>query len=47
MLYGISSADVVTLIVVILLVNVVAGAASLIPAFRASRFDPVQALRED
>ena len=46
-LYGISSADVVTLIVVILLVNVVAGAASLIPAFRASRFDPVQALRED
>ena len=47
MLYGISSSDIATMIVVPLLAIAVAGGASLVPAFRASRLDPVQALRED
>ena len=47
MLYGISSADTVTMTVVSLVVVVVAGTASLVPAFRASRFDPMQVLREE
>lgn len=46
-LYGVSSTDVATLLVVSLVVVAVAAAASLVPAFRAARFDPVQALRED
>jgi len=47
LLYGISPSDLPTLSVVILLVLVVAAAASLIPAIRASRVDPVQVLRDE
>jgi putative ABC transport system permease protein len=47
MLYGVSSSDVLTLSSVILLVLFVAGAASLAPALRAARMDPMQVLREE
>ena len=46
MLFGISSFDATTFSAVILLVLAVAGLAALIPAFRASRTDPMEALRE-
>lgn len=47
MLYGISSSDVVTMVIVTFIVILVAAVASFLPALRASRFDPVQALRDD
>ncbi|MGB6886396.1 MAG: FtsX-like permease family protein, partial [Candidatus Acidiferrum sp.] len=47
LLYGVSPTDLPTLFSVILLVLVVAAAASLIPAFRASRVDPMQVLRDE
>ncbi|MGB8474506.1 MAG: ABC transporter permease [Candidatus Acidiferrum sp.] len=47
LLYGVSPTDLPTLSAVILLVLVVAAVASLIPAFRASRVDPMQVLREE
>ena len=47
MLYGVSPTDAATLSAVVLLVLVVAGAASLVPALRASRVDPMQVLREE
>jgi putative ABC transport system permease protein len=47
LLYGVSPSDVPTLSAVILLVLIVAAAASLIPAVRASRVDPMQVLREE
>ena len=47
LLYGVSPTDVPTLSGVILLVLFVAAAASFIPAFRASRVDPMQVLREE
>jgi putative ABC transport system permease protein len=47
MLYGTSATDVATFASVSLLVVVVAVAASLVPALRASRVDPLVALRED
>ena len=47
LLYGVSPFDLPTLSAVILLVLVVAGAASLIPAIRASRVDPMQVLRDE
>jgi putative ABC transport system permease protein len=47
LLYGVSPTDVPTLSAVILLVLVVAAAASLIPAIRASRVDPMQVLRDE
>ena len=47
MLYGISPTDPATLTGVIVLVFVVAGAAALVPAVRASRVDPMTALREE
>jgi hypothetical protein len=47
LLYGVSPTDVPTLSGVILLVLVVAAAASLIPAIRASRVDPMQVLRDE
>jgi putative ABC transport system permease protein len=46
-LYGVSPSDVPTLSAVVLLVLVVAAAASLIPAIRASRVEPMQVLREE
>ena len=46
-LYGVSPSDLPTLSAVVLLVLVVAAAASLIPAVRASRVDPMQVLRDE
>ena len=47
LLYGVSPSDLPTLSAVILLVLIVAAAASLIPAVRASRVEPMQVLREE
>jgi putative ABC transport system permease protein len=47
MLYGVSPTDALTLSTVILLVLFVATAASVAPAVRASRVDPVRVLREE
>jgi putative ABC transport system permease protein len=46
-LYGVSPSDVPTLSAVVLLVLIVAAVASLLPAVRASRVDPVQVLRDE
>ncbi len=46
-LYGVSPSDVPTLSAVFLLVLVVAAVASLLPAIRASRVDPMQVLRDE
>ncbi|HEX3662152.1 MAG TPA: ABC transporter permease [Acidobacteriaceae bacterium] len=45
-LYGVSPADPLTLIAVTLLLAVVAGAASSLPALRAMRIDPMAAIHE-
>ena len=45
-LYGVGAADPLTLIAVVLLLAVVAGAASSLPAWRAMRIDPVAAIHE-
>jgi hypothetical protein len=42
----VSPADPVTLVLVVLLLAVVAGASSSLPAFRAMRIDPMAAIRE-
>ncbi|HEY2546579.1 MAG TPA: ABC transporter permease [Candidatus Acidoferrum sp.] len=47
LLYGVSPTDIPTLSAVIVLVLVVAAAASLIPAIRAARVDPMRVLREE
>jgi putative ABC transport system permease protein len=47
MLYGISPSDVTTLSGVVLLVLTVAAIASLVPAIRAARVEPMQVLREE
>ena len=47
MLYGVSPSDATTLTGVVLLVLGVAAAASLIPAIRAARVEPMQVLREE
>ena len=47
LLFGVSPTDPVTLSVVILLLAVVGAVASLIPARRAGRVDPVQVLKVD
>jgi predicted permease len=47
MLYGVSPGDPITLIVIALLVGVVALLASYVPARRALRIDPVEALRAE
>jgi putative ABC transport system permease protein len=47
MLYGVSATDATTLSAVVFLVLLVAAAASLVPAIRASRVDPMQVLREE
>ena len=46
MLYGVSPSDLVTLSSVVLMVMVVAAIASLVPAARAARLDPMQVLRD-
>jgi putative ABC transport system permease protein len=47
MLYGVSATDITTMVSVAVLVLFVAAAASLIPALRAARLDPMQVLREE
>jgi ABC-type lipoprotein release transport system permease subunit len=47
MLYGVSTLDPATYGSVLLLILLVATAASLIPAWRASRIELVQVLREE
>ena len=47
MLYGVSRLDPATYIGVLVLILAVATAASLLPAWRASRVDPVQILRQE
>jgi predicted permease len=47
MLYGVSPSDLVTLSGVVLVVLLVAAIASLVPAIRAARLDPMQVLREE
>lgn len=47
MLYGVKPADLITFLAVSLLVFVAAAAASVVPALRASRVDPGNALRAD
>jgi putative ABC transport system permease protein len=47
LLFGTSATDVATFVTVAILLVVVAAAASLVPAFRASRLDPIVALREE
>jgi putative ABC transport system permease protein len=47
MLYGVSAADPVTLAAVVVMVLAVSAAASLLPAIRAARLDPMQALRDE
>ena len=47
MLYGVSPADPITLAAVVFLVVCVAALAAVVPALRASRIDPMQALREE
>jgi len=47
MLYGVSSSDVATLASVVTGVLVVAAIASLVPALRAARLDPMHVLREE
>ena len=47
LVYGISSRDSVTFIAVTLLLIVVSFAASLVPALRATRVDPLAVLRDE
>ena len=47
MLYGVTSSDVTTLSGVVLLVLVVAAIASLVPAVRAARVEPMNVLRDE
>lgn len=47
MLYGVTPSDVTTLASVVFLVLMVAAIASLAPAMRAARLDPMQVLREE
>ena len=45
--YGVSTRDVPTLLVVSMLLLMVALAASVVPAYRATRVDPMQILRDE
>ena len=47
MIYGVSSRDLVTFFGVTVLLIVVSFAASLIPALRATRVDPLTVLRDE
>jgi putative ABC transport system permease protein len=47
MLYGVSPSDPVTLSAVVALVLTVAAAASLVPAIRAARVEPMEVLRQE
>jgi ABC-type transport system, involved in lipoprotein release, permease component len=47
MLFGVSTTDAITFVVVPALLAAVAFAATLIPAWRTTRVDPMVALREE
>ena len=47
MLFGVSAHDPLTFVAVAVLISVIAGAASLVPALRASRVDPLLAIRAE
>jgi ABC-type antimicrobial peptide transport system permease subunit len=47
MVYGVSTADPFTIAAVIGTVLAIALAAALVPALRAARIDPIEALRDD
>jgi len=47
LLYGVSPLDAGVYATVIVLLSLVAGAACFLPAWRASRMDPVRALRNE
>jgi putative ABC transport system permease protein len=47
LIYGVSSSDLVTFLAVTMLLILVSFAASLIPAFRATRVDPLAVLRDE
>ena len=47
MLYGVTATDAITLGGVVIIVLAVSVMASLLPAIRAARLDPMQALREE
>ena len=47
LIYGISSADPITFVAVVVLLAGIALFASIIPAYRATRIDPMRALREE
>ena len=47
LLFGTSATDIATFVAVAILLVLVAAAASLVPAVRASRVDPIVALREE
>jgi putative ABC transport system permease protein len=47
MLFGVTPSDAVTFVGTALLLGAVAFAASLVPALRAARIDPVTALRHE
>jgi putative ABC transport system permease protein len=45
--FGVSASDPLTLVVVAVMLAVVALIASLVPAYRASRLDPLTVLRDN
>jgi ABC-type lipoprotein release transport system permease subunit len=47
MIYGVSSRDLLTFLTVTMLLILIAFAASLIPALRATRVDPLAVLRDE
>jgi len=47
MLFGVSAHDPLTFVAVAVLISVIAAAASLVPALRASRVDPLLAIRAE
>lgn len=47
LLYGVQATDIVTFAVVIGVVGMVAAAASVLPGYRATRLDPIVALRNE
>jgi len=47
MLFGVSVWDVTTFIATVVIVLIVSTAASLLPAIRAARLEPMQVLREE
>ena len=46
-LYGVTPTDPLTVIAAVTVLTAVAMAAGMIPAMRAARIDPLQALRQD